>query len=192
MRFRLPVSSSALRRRTLWTPERSVPEATLLPLFDREGMVRRVVFLDERSAGVWCFDPTQTPVRIPLWGPIRVEASPGDLWLLEAGDLAAGGDLWHFDPWWLLADRRYERSEAAEVLKNTNCAGQLPLTTKKLVFRWDLSRVRWVVYTDKGGVKSVRLPGNLLLARPPRPPARVPPGRWGMWRLDPFWMRGDP
>ena len=171
----------------MWTPERTMAEATLLPLFDREGAVRWVTFLDARSTDIWCFDPAETGVRVPLWGAIRVDSEPGDLRLLRAEDLAARGDLWHFDPWWLLADRRYDRSEAAQGLKATNCAGQLPGATNRLLYRWDLLQVKWVVYREAGGERIGKLPGDCLSKRPPGPAV----GRPCTWRLDPFWMHGQ-
>lgn len=207
MRFRLPVSSSALRARTLETPERSIPKAALLPLFDREGKVRRVVFLDPNAADVWFFDPAVVRVRIPFWGPIQLDSSPGDLQLLSAGGLAALGEVWHFDPWWMLADPRYTRSEVAAILKTTNCFEQLSRTGKRLLYRWDLGRASWIVSREKGALRlgpflagsivsrekkgALRL-GPLLAdlppAGPPCPAAAPTVARSGVWVLDPFWV----
>ena len=188
MRFRLPVSSSALRARTLETPERSIPKAALLPLFDREGKVLRVVFLAPGSADIWFFDPAVVRVRIPLWGPIRLDSSPGDLQLLSAGGVAALGEVWHFDPWWMLADRRYDRSEVAAILKTTNCFEQLSKTGKRLFYRWNLCRAGWIVTMEKGTVRPGPLLADLLPAGPPRLATAPTVARAGVWVLDPFWV----
>ena len=211
MRFRLPVSSSALRARTLETPERSIPRATLLPLFDRQGKVLRVVFLDADAADVWYFHPAVVRVRIPFWGPIQLDSSPGDLQLLSPGGLAALGEVWHFDPWWMLADRRYDRSEVAAILKTTNCFEQLSRTGNRLLYRWDLGRAGWIVSREKEALrlgpflagwivsreKGAKEKGTLRLgplladlppAGPPCPAAAPTVARPDVWVLDPFWV----
>ena len=187
MRFRLPVSSSALRARTLETPERSIRKAALLPLFDREGKVRRVAFLDPGATDIWSFDPAVVRVRIPLWGPIQLDSSPGELQLLSAGGLAALGEVWHFDPWWMLADRRYDRSEVAAMLKTTNCFEPLSKTGKRLLYRWNLCRAGWIITKEKGTVRLGPLLADLPPAEPPCPVAAPRVARSGVWVLDPFW-----
>jgi hypothetical protein len=189
VRFRLPVSSSSLRARALETPERSIAKAALLPLFDREGKVRRVIFLDPSAPGIWFFDPAVVRVRIPLWGPIRLDSGPGELQLLSPGGLAALGEVWHFDPWWLLADRRYARSEVAATLKATNCFEPLSKTGQRLLYRWNLCRAGWIATRDKGYVRLGPLLADLPPAERPCPVAAPRVARPGVWVLDPFWAR---
>ncbi len=187
MKAWLPVSSSRLRRRTLITPEWTLVRAGLFPFFNRRGVISRVMVVGAESPQIWLFDPSRAEVRIPLFGPIVLRPLPSTLRRLEELQLAEVKDLWHFDPWWVLGDRRFALSEVAQAIKATNCLGAFPWPIVAFCYRRDLSRVSMVLRRKKQGIEIARFPPDVLPERPEPTPPPSKPHAATRWRLDPFW-----
>jgi hypothetical protein len=186
------VSSSRLGGRNLILRDGVVVGATLFPLFDRQGAVYRVMVIDAASSDIRFFDPAETCLRIPLWGPIRVEPGPAGLRALTDKELRAVRDLWHFDPGRLLSASKYDGSETAEILKATNSFERFPWSISRVYYWRDLSRTAWVLRQNKQGIELKRFPRDALPEESrSRPPARRVFSKPGAWRLDPFWMRTE-
>ena len=186
----LPVSSSGLRRRSLTTPDWSLAKAALFPFFNRQGAISRVMVVDAESRRIWLFDPARAELRIPLLGTIDLQAAARTMIPLDQEQLAAVKGLWHFDPWCVLHDPKYDPWAAAQALKKTNCLGRFPWKVTALYYRRDLSRVSMILRDRKGSF--VRLPSDALpdTAADEAPEPRKPHAASG-WRLDPFWRRAD-
>lgn len=190
MKLGLPVSSSGLRERKLASPGLPMSVASLFPLFDRAGAVRRVLLVEPGSSAVWWFDPAEARVCVPLFGPIRIDAPANAVRPLRARDQESLDDLWHFDPKWTLKEPRYDDVEAAPVLRASNCCEELPGTVTQVLFRRDLSRANGTMRREKGGYQWTRFPVTALPEGPRLLPILSGPGsKAGPWRLSPFWLR---
>jgi hypothetical protein len=94
--------------------------------------------------------------------------------------------LWHFDPWWLLANPPYEQHPATPTLKATNAVTHLPSKLISLYYRRDLSAIAGIAFRDKEEAhmrswKSAWLPSD-------RPPVAATTARAGpRWVLAPAW-----
>jgi hypothetical protein len=189
MALYLPISSHGLRRLTVTSYEGELRGATLFPFFDREGKAPRVIVLAEGSSEIRVFDPRETPLRFRFWRRLNVE---GNFRRITRDDLRLMSGLWHFDPWWLLAEPGRSEGEIAALVKQTNCFGKLcdgkKREVKKLYFGRDLTRVLWAEYRKKGQSGMVSFSKCAL---PSQPAPRLEPGtpRQAGWRLDPFWNR---
>ena len=101
-----PVASQRLHQRALrFSPSEVGEVSTLLPFFDGEGRVQRVMLLSASRREIRFFALTEAAVRIPLWGPIDIRSSFPALRVLEYEDLDELSQLWHYDPWWSLTSR---------------------------------------------------------------------------------------
>lgn len=188
----LPVSSRKLHDRTVKAQDQTIGAATLFPMFDGQGVVRRVMLVDGQSAGIRFFDPSETAVKIGLWGPIGLDPRLGTLVPLDGGQLDVVGRLWHFDPWWLLAAARYRAVEGVDVLKATNCVELLSGPVRSLLYDRKLCRVGWVWLSKKGQHEVLRFRGGMLPDAPRSGPSlsRPAPSR-AAWRLTPLWTRPE-
>lgn len=104
--------------------------------------------------------------------------------LRETPDLEG---LWHFDPWWLLAEEPFAGLEVTPSLKQTNCVAHAPKLCA-LNFSRNLFSVSSVMVSNENGeaqftnLRALELPA----AEACLPSADGKRGRRG-WVLRPFW-----
>ncbi len=91
-----------------------------------------------------------------------------------------------FDPWWLLADARFQEDAAVPRLKGTNCVDVLSKRVSGVFYRRCLDRLVWVSEHSKDGMTIKVYRPEMLPNREettPSPGAHRPFG----WVLSPFW-----
>lgn len=199
------VLASRLHEREFCWDDREIRKATLFPFFDGEGVVEQVLVVDAESSELRAFRLDATRVRIPFWGPIRLE---GNCDRLDEEVIRQLGPLWHYDPWWLLKDERFSSHEAVPILKQTNCVGAFIQQPVDVGFRADLTSLRNVRYEVASNPVEEKVSGYLngtiagmaiekeQETRPFRPgmlPVRETTGctvsaRQRGWQLTPFWQ----
>ena len=167
-------------------------QATLLPFFDANGNVEQVLLIDLwwRRVHLLPFKPGL--VRLSIFRRnIRVRCEVADAPLLDDRAAQTLGDLWHFDPWWLLELPPFDVEPTTPLLKRTNCADLLPVSKPQLCYSRDLARVAWL-FDGKSESSGTRWNSTLLPAQRPEPTEAsrrpVATGRVS-WVLDPVWMR---
>ncbi len=178
------VRASRIHHRSLWVNDRQYLGATLFPFFDGQGLVARVLLVDASSADLATFRVDQMQARIPAWGAMRLIGSLDPLSDETIDELAP---LWHFDPWWLLKDPRFDGLWFIPVLKQTNCADAFEQRITDVSFSPTLTHVRRVsVAADQPETHSKRFRPEMLPARETEPMQKDATGKAG-WVLDPFW-----
>lgn len=183
------VPARRLRGRALRASDGMIRGASLLPFFDRQGRVQRVMVLVAGSPRIRLLAWRPDLLRATWFGPIPMAAA-----ICEARPISGPLDfrlhgLWHYDPWWMLDDEAYARHPAVPALKAANCAGRLRPDVKMLHFRRDLARVSLVTTSKRGNVSLQRWRADLLPAAQARPmPADRVPGLTP-WQLDPIWQQ---
>ena len=98
-------------------------------------------------------------------------------------------DLWHFDPWWVLGDERYQGHGAVPALRATNIPGY-DQTVSGMGFDPRLERASYVVKGSDASWSVRRFTADTLAAVARRRHAaheRPRGGVVGGWRLRPFW-----
>lgn len=126
-------------------------------------------------------------LRVPLVGAIRIKDRPE---LLSEDNIEELSPHWHFDPWWLLRDSRYEDNEWTDILRATNSAGKFQGPISSLLYSGNLQRVRWVVMKTKEGDQAKGFSSSMLPEYNPMSQREVFTSRPG-WRLAPFWGSGS-
>ena len=178
-----PVRARRLHGRSLHTRHESIENATLFPFFTRAGQVKRVMVVAAESAKLRTFAPAELSVSIPFWGPIQVAGRLEELNTRLLDELAR---MWHFDPWWLLADRRFSDDAAAPLLKKTNCVDLFAKRVSDVFYRRCLDRLLWVSEHRKEGMAIKPYRAEML---PHREETTSSPRahRQAGWVLAPFW-----
>ncbi len=187
----IPVFAGGLRGRRLQAEDGTVEAATLFPMFGHDGTVHHVMVVDEQSSDIRFLDSRQVAARVPMWGAIRLQCDLGSLARLGDELPPMVGRLWHFDPWWMLAEPRYRNIQAADTLKATNCADKMAWPVRSLAYDRKLRKVIWQVGRKQGQFEIGRFTPEALPAEHPTLPESE--GRLdssGGWRLDPFWLDG--
>src|SRR5262245_42353449 len=101
------VSQQSLRSCRLSLEDRPLERASLFPLFDDEGRTRMVMITAEETSRIMLADwAPGLFVRDWAWRN-RVRLRFTDLDDASMRDEGRLGELWHFDPWWVLRDDRY-------------------------------------------------------------------------------------
>ena len=185
------LSQRSLKSCRLELEDRSLEHASLFPLFDDEGRTRMLMITAEEDGRIMLAD----------WAPglferdwawrnrlrLRfVDLRDGAMWDEERFE-----DLWHFDPWWVLRDDRYQGHGAVPALQSTNIPGHDP-TISGFGFDSSLGRASYVMRRLKSDESvSVRRfkADTLAAAAKRRRAAHVRPRSAAAagWRLRPFW-----
>jgi hypothetical protein len=102
------VSQRSLKSCRLAFEDRPLEDASLFPLFDEEGRTRMVMITAEENARIMLADwaPGLFVRDWPWRNRLRLRFTDLDdasVWDEERLD-----DLWHFDPWWVLGEERYQ------------------------------------------------------------------------------------
>ena len=106
---RIPVQSGA------WQAE----SASVFPYFDDTGAVTWLMLVAPDSPDIFFLRNKPGHVQTQVDGAI-IECLPQrweDLDLTDQSEIAA---LLHYDPWWVLAEKRFQGHEAVPILKATN------------------------------------------------------------------------
>jgi hypothetical protein len=136
--------ASRLHSRELILGQTRIATATLFPFFDCNGLVEQVMIVDADSSDLLSFRVDEMRVRVPLWGPIRMD---GSVVRLDEYMIDHFAPLWHFDPWCLLQDKRFADQAIIPVLTATNCAEAfLDQRPSDLLFNQRLSQLRKVQF----------------------------------------------
>jgi hypothetical protein len=119
----------------------------------------------------------------------RLQMRFADLNDASTWDEACFADLWHFDPWWVLGDQRYQGHGSVPTLRSTNIPGY-DSTVSGIVFQPDLGRASYVLRRSGESMPVRRFTPETLAAiarrrraAHERPRAPVVAG----WQLRPFW-----
>jgi len=119
--------------------------------------------------------------------PIRIVAATSDVRAVSGEAGARVGGLWHYDPWWVLDERRYARHPDVPVLKATNCAGRLRPGVKMLHYRGNLSRISMVTVRTARSIGLEPWQSAFLPNRETRPTPQWPAFIDLTWQLNPVW-----
>lgn len=182
------VSQHSLRSIRLDFEDRSLEHAAMFPMFDDEGRTRMVMITAEESGRIMLADWAPGLFTRDWVRRNRVRLRFTDLNDASTWDEAMLAELWHFDPWWVLGDERYQGHGAVPALRSTNIPGY-DTTVSGMVFEPDLGRAAYVM---KGSGESVRMgrftPETLAAIAPRRRAAHArPPAAVTGWQLRPFW-----
>jgi hypothetical protein len=186
------VTQKSLKSCRLEFEDRPLERASLFPLFDDEGRTRMLMITAEENARIMLADwAPGLFVRDWRWRN-RLHLRFTDLDDASMWDEAHFEDLWHFDPWWVLNDERYQGHAAVPALRSTNIPGYDPAISG-IVFDPDLERAAYVIKGSRhsGHSGSVRRFTTDMLtayagqrrAAQPRPRSAAAIG----WRLRPSW-----
>jgi hypothetical protein len=182
-------SQRSLKSRRLEFEDRSLEGAALFPMFDDEGRTRLLMITAEEDGRIMLADWAPGLFARDWARRNRLRFRFADLRDASAWDESRFADLWHFDPWWVLGDQRYQGHGAVPVLRSTNIPGY-DSTVTGLVFDADLGRASYVVRRSGASVGVRRFSSETLAAIAQRrratheqPRAAVMAG----WQLRPFW-----
>jgi hypothetical protein len=183
------VNQRSLVSRHLELEDRPLERASLFPLFDDNGQTRKVLITAEENGRIMLADwAPGVFVRDWAWRN-RLRLRFADLNDASAWDEERFEDLWHFDPWWVLGDERYQGHSAVPALRRTNIPGYDP-TVSDIVFDRDLGRAAYVTRVSAESLSIRRFTANTMAAvarrrRTELERPRVAPAIG--WRLRPFW-----
>jgi hypothetical protein len=182
------VSQRSLISCRLEFEDRPVERASLFPLFDDEGRTRMVMITAEENARIMLTD-WAAGLFVREWVMRnRVRLRFADLSDASMVDEARFENLWHFDPWWVLGDERYQGHGAVPALRNTNIPGH-DRTISDIVFDSDLGRASYVAKVSAESLSIRRFTSKTLAGTAQRRRAaldRRPQTTAVGWRLRPF------
>src|SRR5688572_6114713 len=183
------VSQRSLSACRLELEDRPLERASLFPLFDDEGQTRMVMVTTEEHGRI----------LLAEWAPglftrdwawrNRLRLRSTDLNDASAWDRERFEDLWHFDPWWVLGEERYQGHGVVPSLRGTNIPG-FDTSVSEITFEPGLGHAAHVVKRSANSASVRRFTPDTLAAvarrrraTHERPQASVALG----WRLRPFW-----
>jgi hypothetical protein len=140
----LTIDAKRLHARRFKSESFSGDKVTLFPFFDREGEVKFVLVVDADSATLRVIRTENADFSFGLTGGIRL--SHGAVHRLGSHTLAPLGRLWHFDPWWLLADARFTNTQVVSTLKATNCVERFSREVSNVSYSGDLKRLTGIAH----------------------------------------------
>jgi hypothetical protein len=183
------VSQRSLKSLRLEFEDRWLENAALFPMFDDEGRTRMVMITAEENGRIMLADWAPGLFARDWARRNRVRLRFADLNDASTWDEERVADLWHFDPWWVLGDQRYQGHGSVPTLRSTNIPGY-DSTVSGMVFAPDLGRASYVVKRSGESVGVRRFTPDTLAgiarrrhAARERPRAAVMAG----WQLRPFW-----
>lgn len=179
-----PCSATALHGVSLRIGEKKYEEASAFPYFTAGGLVQRYMLILPKSPEIFDLEARPGALERHWWG-LAVAAGHEPLPLgTRAGAL---GTLWHYDPWWVLADKRFAGHPAKAALKATNMVDRLERGTFDLLYRRDLSAVTGLRTWSWRWPWLRQLPWRDGLLAEPSPPAQQSPPN--TWQLAPRWTK---
>jgi len=190
----LGTSATRLHQRKLQGPAgSSFGRASVFPFFTAEGEVRWVLFVPTEPVGMRLFRWAPGRFHTPWFKALRIAEPNAAKPMVEPSDASVLQDLWHYDPWWLLAADSFRGHAAAGLLRATNCAEVIATPSggavQLVTYERDLSRVEKVLFGSGDNAVWKPWTTELLPATyPPRPRHASGRGR-RRWRLDPLWAR---
>ena len=183
------VSQRSLMSCRLEFEDRPLEGAALFPLFDAEGRTRMVIITAEENARIMLAD-WAPGLFVRNWTQRnRLRLRFADLNDASMWDEERFEDLWHFDPWWVLGDERYQGHSAVPTLRSTNIPGY-DSTVSGITFDPDLGRASYALKKSGDSVHVRRFTADTLAAmvRRRRAAHERPRGPVAVgWRLRPFW-----
>ena len=182
------VSQRSLKSCRLEFEDRPIERASLFPLFDDDGQTRMLMITAEENARIMLADWTPGLLARDWAWRNRLRLRFADLNDASLWDEERFEELWHFDPWWVLRDERYQGHGAVPALQRTNIPGYDP-TISDIVFSRDLGRASYVARVAES-LSIRRFTADTLAAVARRRRAALDRPRVAAavgWRLRSFW-----
>jgi hypothetical protein len=183
------VSQRSLKDCRLEFDDRSLERASLFPLFDDEGRTRMVMITSEEDGRIVVADWAPDLFVRDWTQRNRLRLRFTDLSDISMWDEERFDDVWHFDPWWVLGDERYQGHGAVPGLRSTNIPGY-DQTMSNIGFDASLERASYVVKGSGDSWSVRRFTANTLAAIATRRRAGPERSRHAVgagWQLRPFW-----
>ena len=182
------VSQRSLKSCRLEFEDRPIERASLFPLFDDDGRTRMLMITAEENGRIMLADWTPGLLARDWAWRNRLRLRFADLNDASLWDEERFEELWHFDPWWVLRDERYQGHGAVPTLQRTNVPGYDP-TISDIVFSRDLGRASYVARVAES-LSIRRFTADTLAAVARRRRAALDRPRVAGavgWRLRSFW-----
>lgn len=180
-------SQRSLRSCRLEFEDRPLERASLFPLFDEQGKTQVVMITAEESGRILLAD-WAPGLFMRDWRRNRLRLRYADLNDASTWNEERFEDLWHFDPWWVLNDERYQSHGAVPALRRTNIPGY-DATVSEIAFDSRLERAAYVMKRS-GQSRVKRFTSDTLSSITGRRRAALErPRGAGVagWRLRAFW-----
>ncbi len=175
------ISHRRLHRCKVRFREATVRGLTLLPFFAQTGEVEAFVVLRVDSTRVWLLPYRSGMLTAGFWAGLAVDRAWTSLREATCDDLRALAHCWHFDPWWLLKDERYQSHPVTALIHTSNCVERFSPRMASCWFSNDGGRLEQVSRGEsRKAFMSSMLPEREAAAHCPRTPRKG-------WRLAPFW-----
>jgi len=193
MKF-LQKKASLLLESYICQPDGAWKKGSLLPFFDREGMIRGFLILVPYSGEVYYLNNSKAYISLSIhrfvWLKCPFDALPR---LQDAGKEVLA-NLWHFDPEWLFAKEPFRDHPMAAEVKQTNCVKHFIIEIKDLYLSKDLLSVSRVQTKDQGEIDWHQQISSMLLEPEEAAFAEVQEDNTGSnlssgWILDPIWLK---
>ncbi len=170
--------------------DQRIEQTSLFPFFDREGSIRALMLISQDSGDIALVPYRPGLFLHRLFRPSRLDLRRADLRNSRFRDAHRLARLWHFDPWWVLADKRYAHHSAVPTLRATNIVG-FDKPFDRIWFDSVLSRAL-LVASGRGEATKVKRfsPGLLDKAEGKRSRSisqATAEKSSSEWRLRPFW-----
>lgn len=175
--------------------DQRVESMSIFPFFDAKGNTRALMLTETESGEILLVPYRPNLFKRLLLRPKQIRLKRADLRNRGFDQAQRLAKLWHFDPWWELADERYSHHSAAPLLRSTNLLG-FGRPFDRLWFDSSLSRARLVAVGSGEETKlkrfSPKLIENVRSQRRVLPePRRASKSLRQEWKLRPFWQGGQ-
>lgn len=184
----LGLTQRSLVQRSLRLKRGVLGRASCFPMFAGDGRVESLLLIDHQAVELYLVEWRPGVFQKAWFAAPTLVLDPEELdgcRLREVPDLEG---LWHFDPWWLLAEEKFSGLEVTPSLKQTNCVAQAPnLCT--VTYNRNLFSVSSVMVSKQSGeVQFTNLRALELPEANGCPELSGGRGEQRGWALHPFWV----
>ena len=185
------VADTQLTDTTLAAKNERIKGASVFPFFNKSGLVKQLMIVLPDSKTVFMIPHRKDLAAVSFFGVVRLSIDLAELKSHSNFAPLQVGQLYHYDPNWLLSHERFSNYGAKQLIARSNCVEFLKGKVRQLMFSRDLSRLEGFVMKF-GLLNTVKViePEVLLEPIPLPQPGKAElfsAPESGGWQIDPIW-----
>jgi hypothetical protein len=185
------IADNQLTNTTLMAKNERIKGASVFPFFSKSGLVKQLMIVLPDLKTVCLIPYKKDLATVSFFGVVRLSMDSAQLRSHSNFTTLQVGQLYHYDPNWLLSHERFSNYWAKQLIARSNCVEYLKEKVRRLMFSRDLSVLEGFVMrfgfinTFKTIEPEVLL-GPIPLPQPERSDLFSTPDSGG-WQIDPIW-----